>query len=241
MQERVPDYIFDGAEQLELVDIEPEELLQRLSDGKIYKEKQAEKALNHFFTQDNLVALREISLRYTADQVNQELETIKNARADGSRYQINEHILVCISPSPTNENVIRTAARMAGAFHGRFTALYVETPRDRNCQKQRESGFGKISNLPETLGAKVSSTYSDDIPYQIVEFARVSGISKIVMGRARSKRSFAGISSKAYLYRSDEVRLAPDLELFVIPDREAKRAPVEKKPGAETFPFPLKI
>ncbi|MDE8732237.1 sensor histidine kinase KdpD [Eubacteriales bacterium DFI.9.88] len=231
VQERVPDYIFDGAEQLELVDIEPEELLQRLSDGKIYKEKQAEKALNHFFTQDNLVALREISLRYTADQVNQELETIKNARADGSRYQINEHILVCISPSPTNENVIRTAARMAGAFHGRFTALYVETPRDEKLSETERKRLRKNLKLAETLGAKVSSTYSDDIPYQIVEFARVSSISKIVMGRARSKRSFAGISFGKPTFTDRMISLAPDLELFVIPDREAKRAPIEKKPG----------
>ncbi len=225
VQERVPDSIFDRADQLELVDIEPEELLQRLKAGKIYKENHAKRAMSHFFTQDNLVALREISLRYTADQVNQELEIIKKARRDGSRYQIDEHILVCVGPSPTNQKVIRTAARMAGAFHGRFTAIYVETPGSEKCSEEEKRNIRKNLHLAETLGAKVVTTYSDDISYQIVEFARVSGISKLVIGRTRKKKGI----SRFFLTKSNFVdrmiSLAPDLELFVIPDERAGQVP----------------
>lgn len=222
VQERVPDYIFDRAEQLELVDLEPEELLHRLKEGKIYKSGQAERAMSHFFTQDNLVALREISLRYTADQVNQELETIKNARSDGNRYQINEHILVCVGPSPTSQKVIRTAARMAGAFHGRFTAMYVETPNTEKLSEEEKKNIRKNLHLAETLGAKVVTTYSDDIPYQIVEFARVSGISKIVIGRAKQKKGLEKVFLRKSNFVDRMISLAPDLELFVIPDEKAK-------------------
>ncbi|WP_415931952.1 ATP-binding protein [Zhenpiania hominis] len=220
VEERVPDSIFDRAEQLELVDIEPEELLQRLKDGNVYKAGQAERELAPFFTPDNLVALREISLRYTADQVNQELETIKNSRTGGSRYQLNEHILVCVGPSPSSKKVIRTAARMASAFHGRFTALYVETPDFETFSDEMKKQIHENLHLAEILGAKLTTTYSDDIPYQIVEFARVSGISKIVIGRQKQakglKRFFSG--NAGFIDRI--LSLAPDLEVFVIPDEE---------------------
>lgn len=123
--ERIPDDIFDDAGQVELVDIAPEELRQRLEDGKIYHKDQADKASVRFFTVENLSALREIALRRTADRVNREV--VRERDAAGKDYYTGEHVLVCLSPSPTNARVIRTAARMAGAFHADFTAVLVET------------------------------------------------------------------------------------------------------------------
>lgn len=216
VQERVPDSIFDQARQLELVDIEPEELLQRLREGKVCKANQADSSLAPFFTVDNLVALREISLRYTADQVNQELETIKNSRPGGSRYQVNEHILVCVGPSPTSKKVIRTAARMASAFHGGFTAMYVETPDSQDLTQDDKRQIQENLRLAEMLGAKLVTTYSDDIPYQIVEFARVSGISKLVIGR-QQRTGVNHLLTGRGGFVDRILALAPDLELFVIP------------------------
>ena len=120
VSERIPDSVFDNASQVELVDISPEELRQRLEEGKIYHKNQADKAKISFFTLENLSALREIALRRTADRVNREV--IRERDAAGKEYFTNEHVLVCLSPSPTNAKVIRTAARMAGAFHADFTA-----------------------------------------------------------------------------------------------------------------------
>ncbi|MEG0578540.1 MAG: histidine kinase, partial [Niameybacter sp.] len=117
VKERIPDFVFDGASQVELVDLEPVELLERLKLGKIYKEKQAGRAMQNFFTEDNLIALREVALRRMADRVNLIQEKLSTA----------EHLLICLSPSPSNEKVIRRAARMAKAFHGKFTAFFVET------------------------------------------------------------------------------------------------------------------
>ena len=122
VKERIPDFVFDQASQVELVDIEPEDLLDRLRKGKIYKESRAEQALNHFFTTDNLVSLREIALRRMADRVNLIQEKSFQTGEAGAA----EHILICLSPAPSNEKVIRQAARMASAFRGKFTAFFVE-------------------------------------------------------------------------------------------------------------------
>ena len=120
VSERIPDSVFDSADQVELVDIEPDDLIERLREGKIYQQKQAARALNHFFVRDNLAALREIALRRTADRLS------RHAQKSGSEAaaKAGEHILVCLSSSPSNPKVLRTAARMAEAFHSGFTALF---------------------------------------------------------------------------------------------------------------------
>lgn len=121
VRERIPDSVFDHADQVELVDIEPQELIERLNAGDVYKETQAKRAVNHFFTIENLTALREIALRRCADRVNILTE---NARVKNhGDYHTDEHILVCLSSSPSNAKLIRTAARMANAFRSTFTAF----------------------------------------------------------------------------------------------------------------------
>ena len=122
VKERIPDYIFDNADQVELVDIEPEDLIKRLEAGKIYQKNQVQRALGNFFMLDNLIALREIALRRTADRVNKKFEQIKPK--NGEHHYTNEHILICLSPAPSNQKVIRTAARMANAFFGEFSAEF---------------------------------------------------------------------------------------------------------------------
>lgn len=115
VRERIPDSIFDHADQVELVDIEPKDLLDRLASGNVYREEQAERASVNFFTVENLTALREIALRRCADRVNMLTE---NARIQSrSDYYTDEPILVCLSSSPTNAKIIRTAARMPWQFY----------------------------------------------------------------------------------------------------------------------------
>ena len=124
VNERIPDSVFDSADQVELVDIEPDELVKRLQAGKVYRERQAKQALENFFATENLAALREIAMRSTADQLNR---TALQA-GKGKSAKAGEPILVCLSSAPSNAKVIRTAARMAEAFHSGFTALFVQTP-----------------------------------------------------------------------------------------------------------------
>ena len=188
VRERIPDKVFDNAYQVKLVDIEPQELLDRLNEGKIYRGLQAHQAAANFFTVENLTALREIALRRCADRVNKLSE---NARIKSkSEYYTDEHILVCLSPSPSNAKLIRTAARMAQAFRGGFTALFVETPAFPSLSEEDKNRLRKNIHLAEQLGATIETTYGDDVALQIAEFARLSGVSKIVIGRNNAKKRF---------------------------------------------------
>ncbi|MDS0528457.1 sensor histidine kinase KdpD [Clostridium sp. SHJSY1] len=223
VRERIPDRIFDESDQVELIDIEPIDLIERLNKGKIYKESQSKKALSNFFTKENLVALREIALRKTADRVNKEV--IINKNESNNNYHTNEHILVCLSSSPSNPKVIRTAARMADAFHGKFTALFVQTIHSKDLEDKNIDKIRANLKLAEELGAEIATTYGDDVPYQIAEYAKVSGISKVVLGRTNTSKIFRtklGFVDKL-------VSLAPDIDIYVIPDKDAPKFPFKKK------------
>ncbi|MEG2297446.1 MAG: sensor histidine kinase KdpD, partial [Clostridium sp.] len=218
VQERIPDAVFDNAEQVELVDIEPDELIARLHAGKIYKDAQAEKALENFFDVKNLVALRELALRRCADRVNKISEKARQG-ASGD-YYTDEHILVCLSSSPTNAKIIRTAARMADAFKAKFTALFVETSNFSVMSEENKKRLRGNIHLAEQLGATIETVYGDDIPLQISEFARVSGVSKIVLGRNNATRKY--FWTKPSLTEKLTVA-APGLDIYIIPDKETSR------------------
>lgn len=216
--ERVPDSVFDSADQVELVDLEPADLLERLREGKIYRQRQAAQALGNFFTEKNLASLREIALRRTADR----LDAAPWFEGE-EKPKAGEHILICLSGSPSNAKVIRTAARMARAFHGAFTALFVETPEFAAMPEADRARISANIHLAEELGAKITTTYGDDPAVQIAEYARISGISKIVLGR--SPRQKGPRRSKNLVDRLNE--LAPDLDVYIIPDQRARE---QKRP-----------
>lgn len=213
VRERIPDSVFDQADQVELVDIEPTELLERMASGNIYQEEQAERAAAGFFTVENLTALREIALRRCADRVNLLTESTRiQNRGD---YHTDEHILVCLSSSPSNAKIIRTAARMARAFRGNFTALFVETAATAEMSEDDKKRLRDNIRLAGQLGAHIETVYGEDVPYQIAEFARLSGVSKIVIGRSTATRK--SIFSKPTL-TEHLIANAPNLDIHVIPD-----------------------
>ncbi|MCR2032492.1 sensor histidine kinase [Anaerofustis stercorihominis] len=219
VRERIPDRIFDLAYQVELVDIEPEDLIDRLNKGKIYRRDRAVTALDNFFTVDNLTALREIALRRCADRVNKISEKIKNPTKNSSPS--NEHILICLSASPSNKKVIRTASRMADAFKGTFTALYVETSDDKEISEEDEKRLNENFKLAEQLGANITTVYGDDIVFQIAEFARLSNVSKIVIGRSGNKR---GLFSSNSSFANKLSSIYPNLDIYIIPDSDVKNS-----------------
>lgn len=229
VRERIPDSVFDQADQVELVDIEPRELLERLASGNVYRADQAERAATNFFTAENLTALREIALRRCADRVNLLTESARiQSRGD---YHTDEHILVCLSSSPSNAKIIRTAARMARAFRGTFTALFVETPGTAAMNEDDKKRLRGNMRLAQQLGATIETSYGEDVPYQIAEFARLSGISKIVIGHSTAARK--NIFSKPTLTER-LIAAAPNLDIHVIPDASAGNSyrPDKKKlPG----------
>lgn len=236
VKERIPDRIFDEADQVKLVDIEPEELIDRMKEGKIYQKIQAERALQNFFTRDKLVALREIALRRMADRVNHLAEKEKQALGS-SEYSTGEHILTCISPSPTNAKVIRAAARLAYAFHGEFTALYVETRDIQNADDKVKKMRDANIRLARTLGAKVATVFGDNVAWQIAEYAKVSNISKIVMGRTNHKIFFG--QTKGTLVE-ELTQYAPNLDVYIIPDFRSENRQRRWKPPKRKSAFTWK-
>ena len=229
VRERIPDSVFDQADQVKLVDIEPTELLDRMTCGNIYREDQAERAAVNFFTVENLTALREIALRRCADRVNLLTESARIQRRGD--YHTDEHILVCLSSAPSNAKIIRTAARMARAFRGNFTALFVETAAAAEMNENDRKRLRDNIRLAGQLGAQIETVYGENIPYQIAEFARLSGVSKIVIGRSTATRK--NIFSKPTLTER-LIASAPNLDIHVIPD--ASSGAVCRKPLNKMFP-----
>ena len=218
VNERIPDHIFDRANQVELVDIEPDELIKRLQKGNVYRERQAKQALQNFFTTENLAALREIAMRRTADQLNR--TSLQEGK--GKSAKAGEHILICLSSAPSNAKVIRTAARMAEAFHSGFTALFVQTPETKELSGDNLKRLRNNLHLAEQLGAQISTVYGADPAVQIAEYARVSGVTKIVMGRINHKQN--PVMGKKSL--ADRLIERTDLDVYIIPDHQ----PLYKKP-----------
>lgn len=136
VRETIPDKIFYEADKVELIDIEPDELLKRFNDGKVCGKEQTTKAVNNFLSKNNLVALREIALRRTADRVNYEVESVRLSKGQITVIPTSDAILACISPSPSSARVIRTSRRMAEAHHSKWIAFYVETTKTQNLSKE---------------------------------------------------------------------------------------------------------
>lgn len=223
VQERIPDDVFDDADQVELVDIEPDELIERLKKGKIYHKTAARQALHNFFARDHLIALREIALRRCADRVNKRV-SLKD------RKSTREHILLCLSPSRSNAKVIRTAARMASAFFAEFTALYVESGDGDELSREDLEQLEQNRHLAQRFNANIVSVAGEDIARQISEYAKISGVSKIVIGRSSPRRH-----SRAKTLIDQLTMLAPDLDIYIIPDAQVTASRTKKRSLPHSF------
>ncbi|MBT2288918.1 sensor histidine kinase KdpD [Paenibacillus albidus] len=216
VQDCIPDSIFDNADQVELVDIEPDVLLDRLKKGKIYNSnEETEKAQNHLFTKKKLNALREIALHKTASQLNRIAAQI-SVQVKRKEYDTKDHILVCLSSADSNKKVIRTAARMAEVYHSQFTALFVETPETRQVTQKNKTGLRENLRLAEQLGAQIATVYGEDVPGQIAEYVKTSHVSKIVLGRSLYKKR--GFSKSTVVDKL--IALVPNIETYIIPYTE---------------------
>ena len=217
VRETIPDKVFNEADNVELIDIEPEELLKRFSDGKIYSKEQTKKAFNNFFTKENLFALREIALRRTADRVNYEVESVRLSKGQITVMPTSDAILACISPSPSSSRVIRTATRMAEAHHSKWIALYVETTKSQKLSKEDKERLNANFNLAEQLGGEVVTVYGDNIVEQIIQYAKFRNVTKIIIGKNHKKPN-----NLFHFYARDIVDKLMDsnsyIDVYVIPN-----------------------
>jgi two-component system sensor histidine kinase KdpD len=207
--ETVPDKVFDEADEVVLVDLPPDELLQRLKEGKVYIPQQAERAMANFFRKGNLLALREISLRRTADRVDDDVLAYRRTQAVTTVWPTQESLLVCIGPGAGGEKLIRNAARAATQGEMPWHAVYVETPKLQRLPEAERAQVLKLLKLAQDAGARTSVLSGTDAAQAAIAYARQHNIGKVMVGR--DKRPFWDLG---FAYRIG--RQAPDLDVIQV-------------------------
>ncbi|MEM5341458.1 sensor histidine kinase KdpD [Paraburkholderia azotifigens] len=196
--ETVPDRVFDLADEVTLVDLPPEELLDRLREGKVYMPQQAEHAVRNFFRKGNLIALRELALRRTADRVDAQMREYRADQSIERIWQARERIIVCVGAGPESSNLVRAAARLASNQKADWLAVYVETPKLERLPDAIRKRTLDALKLASELGAETVTLQGDEVAPTVLAYARMRNVSKLVVGassvagwRARLKPSVA--------------------------------------------------
>ncbi len=185
VKETVPDGIFEMADKIELVDLPVDEHLQRLGEGKVYIPEKAKVAATKFFREGNLLALRELSLRYTAKRVDDAMLSYMKLHKIKGIWQANARLLVCISPSPTSEHLIHMTHRYADDLNADWYAVYVESPVSARLRDEQKNVLEKNMHIAEELGGKVVRLSSMKPADELISFARGKNINLIILGYTR--------------------------------------------------------
>lgn len=243
VRETVPDSIFDRADAIELIDLTPDDLIQRLREGKVYVPKQAERALEHYFSPGNLTALRELALRRTAERVDEQLLTHMQANAIAGPWAAGERILVCVSEDPRAAGLVRYTKRLADRLHAPFTAISIETRRSLQLSDRERDRLADTLRLAESLGGEaltipaVGRRIADDV----INFAQGNNVTQIVIGKSTRSRWFEMTRGSVV---HDLVRRAGNISVHVIPgdelpDEAAPKTGVQTAARSEPFdPLP---
>ncbi|MCC8973731.1 sensor histidine kinase [Bradyrhizobium brasilense] len=192
VRETVPDSVVDRADAIELIDLTPDDLIQRLKEGKVYVPKQAERALEHYFSPGNLTALRELALRRTAERVDEQLLNHMQANAIAGPWAAGERILVCLSEDPRAAGLVRYTKRLADRLHAQWTAVSIETRRSLQLSDEQRDRLADTMRLAESLGGEaltlpgVGRRIADDI----INFAQANNVTQIIIGKSTRSRWF---------------------------------------------------
>jgi len=228
VRETVPDSIFDRADAVELVDITPDDLIERLREGKVYVPRQAERALQHFFSPANLTALRELALRRTADRVDEQLITEMQAHAIPGPWAAGERILVCVSEDPRAAGLVRYAKRLADRLHAPFTALSVETGRSQQLGEEERDRIADTLRLVERLGGEAVTlpATSGRVADDVIGYAHANNVTQIVIGKSTRSRWFEILHGSVV---HDLVRRSGNISVHVIAGDALSADPIPKK------------
>ena len=224
VRETVPDSILDRADAVELVDLTPDDLIQRLKEGKVYVPKQAERALKNYFSPANLTALRELALRRTAERVDEQLLEHMRARAISGPWAAGDRILVCISEDARSAGLVRYAKRLADRLHAPWTALHVETRRAPQLREEERDRIGQTLRLAERLeGEAITMPASARrIADDVLDFARKHNATHIIVGKSTRSRWFELLRGSVV---HDLVRRAGNISVHVIAGEEIATEP----------------
>ncbi|WP_441238063.1 DUF4118 domain-containing protein [Bradyrhizobium sp. 930_D9_N1_4] len=242
VRETVPDSVFDRADAIELIDLTPDDLIQRLREGKVYVPKQAERALDHYFSPGNLTALRELALRRTAERVDEQLLNHMQANAISGPWAAGERILVCVSEDPRAAGLVRYTKRLADRLHAPFTAVSIETRRSLHLSDEDRDRLADTLRLAETLGGEaltipaIGRRIADDV----INFAQGNNVTQIVIGKSTRSRWFEMTRGSVV---HDLVRRAGNISVHVVPGDELVDQPAPKtavQTAAQSDPFDAK-
>jgi two-component system sensor histidine kinase KdpD len=229
VRETVPDSVFDRADAVELVDLTPDDLIQRLKEGKVYVPRQAERALEHFFSPANLTALRELALRRTAERVDEQLLTHMQAHAIQGPWAAGERILVCVSEDPRSAGLVRYTKRRADRLHAPWTALYVEGRRSLQLTEEERDRIADTLRLVERLGGEAVTMPGGprrDIADDVLSYSHENNVTQIVIGKSTRSRWFEILHGSVV---HDLVRRSGNISVNVIAGDELAAEPIPKK------------
>jgi two-component system sensor histidine kinase KdpD len=228
VRETIPDSVFDRADAVELVDLTPDDLIQRLRDGKVYVPRQAERALEHFFSPANLTALRELALRRTAERVDEQLLTEMQARAISGPWPAGERVLVCVSEDPRAAGLVRYTKRRADRLHAPWTALYVETRRSLQLGEEERDRIADTLRLAERLGGESVTIPGGPrrIADDVLGYAHEHNVTQIVIGKSSRTRWFEILHGSVV---HELVRKSGNISVNVIAGGELEGAPIARK------------
>ena len=190
VRETVPDRVVDAADEVELIDLTPADLIARLAEGKVYVRDQAQRALRHYFSPGNLTALRELALRRTAVRVDEQMRSYMREHAITGPWAAGERVVVCLDPGPGAANAVRAAKRSAEALDAELIALYVETDRHATLSEQEHARLTEAMRLAAQLGAEVVTVPGRTVVEEVLAFARQRNATRVVVGKSRRSRWF---------------------------------------------------
>jgi two-component system sensor histidine kinase KdpD len=184
IRETVPDGVLERADEIKLIDLPPDDLIQRLREGKVYIPPQAERAVENYFRPGNLTALRELALRHAAERVDDEMQAYMQAHAVSGTWAVSERILVCLSEGPLAARLVRAARRIAARRRAEWIAVFVETPSFHRDPEEDRERVGRALRLAEQLGAEAVTIPGQDVASEIVRYARSRNVTEIVLGKS---------------------------------------------------------
>ncbi len=224
--ETVPDTVFDAADEVVLVDIPADELLARLKGGKVYHGQQAERAAKNFFRKGNLIALRELALRRTADRIEDDVRAYRVEKSIGDIWKTGAALLACVGTQPDGDHVVRSTARLAGQLGTSWHAIYVETPALQRLPAARRERILGTLKLARDLGATTAVLSGNDAALTTVEYARSHNLSKIMLGRGHPTWPWRSALMKRIAH------FAPDIDLTEIGRAKTESAPGTPRPAS---------
>ncbi len=231
VRETVPDAVFDKSAEVRVVDLPVDELLERLREGKVYVPQQAARAVDNFFRAGNLIALRELALRRTAERVDAQMRGYKAAHGIEESWHTGERVLVCVSPSPYSARLVRAARRMATSLHAELVGVYVETQASLRLSAEDRERLAHNMRLVESLGGEAVVLRAEDAAVETVRYARKRNATKIVVGKPMRPR-WRELFRSSFL--DDIVRKSLEIDVYVISGQlaaEAAASPPTAPPG----------